>query len=190
MIATIALTLALVGQLAAPVEPLGPAVPGWTTPKDGRSQAGWYMVRKDAAGNYHVFARDQPGGKFQPYSTVRPPINFGVDMNHRHPLHPSAGEVRGTDAELGRELARSLLPISAAPHCEIHATAPCPGPGPCPSPRRPEPKPLPKPEPAVPGLNVAALVGAGVLVLLAGLFLLALFVLILFVRKPDTPVDL
>jgi hypothetical protein len=205
MLATLlSLSLALVGQPSGnvPVEPTGPPAWGWTVPKDGKAPAGWYRVRRDAVGKYHVFARDQPSGKIEPF---KPPhagapatANYGLDLSHRHPLCPSAGEVRGTDKELGRELSESLLhaagvkPIAAKPaavrpiEAKSSPDAPCPGPGPCPSPRRPEPRPLPLPAiPAVPNLNFLPLFLAGVLLVLTAFlgFIGLLAVLLLRAQK-------
>jgi len=206
MLATLlSLSLALSASRPAMSPWSRPAPPawGWTVPRDGKAPAGWYRVRRDAVGKYHVFARDQPSGRIEPFKATHAgaaaTANYGLDLSHRHPLSPSAGEVRGTDKELGRELSESLLhaagvrPIAAKPAATVKpiearptTAAPCPGPGPCPSPRRPEPKPLPLPAiPAVPNLNFLPLFLAGVLLVLTAFlgFIGLLAVLLLRAQK-------
>ena len=127
-------------------------------------------------------------------------LNYGVDLNHRHALNPSVGEVRGTDVDLGRELARSLLhkpeekaevkpeektkvktEAKAEPKAEAKfETGPieqCPGPGPCPSPRKPVPTPPRMPDPD--GVQYLPLAVAG------GLVTLTAFLVVVYNRTPD-----
>jgi hypothetical protein len=119
------------------------------------------------------------------YSKVRvhqgPVKNFGVDLAGHSPS--IVGEVRGTDGDLGRDLAETL----------VNSGAPCPGPGPCP--RRPGPDPDPDPGPRPPidpilplnpagGVAMLPLLLAGLLLSLAFLMVLFILLVVLVRRRP------
>lgn len=99
-------------------------------------------------------------------------INFGLDMPHM----PKTSSIRGTDGDLGRELAGTLI-----------GQRPCPGPGPCPAPPRP-PAPPRLPDPVVPDPPPPnlALIGIAIVFVLMAFFMLGLFLLLLVLgrRRP------
>jgi hypothetical protein len=162
------LSLVLLGQ----AESLAP--PKVITPDQWRSFADYHP-------SYEFLCHWDARTRTWPYSSYRKKasagtapaaIDYGVTLRADH---PAAGEVRGTDNALARELAQLSLA----------AGQPCPGPGPCPNPRPKLPDP---PDPFAPDeppsltVNLAPLIVAGGLVALS-LLLALLTIVTLAVRK-------